>query len=138
MIYLFRMTIHEIRRMLRERSWSQKKLAEHLCIHPVTLGLILTGKNKLTAQLAAHIELIFNHSHTHTVLHEIALPSGCTQRWVPGFCALSPEYQAKLLFTLLLDVARWFLSESALAYSPEQLAELNALCRELQQRSQQQ
>ena len=56
------MTIKEIRNTLTARGWTQKQLAQQLHIHPVTLGLILIGKNTLTAQLAAHIELLFEHT----------------------------------------------------------------------------
>ena len=59
------MNIKQIRHTLTARGWTQKQLAQMLHIHPVTLGLILIGKNKLTPQLASHMELLFQQTEVH-------------------------------------------------------------------------
>ena len=99
--------INHIRQELRARGWSQKNLAEKLRIHPVTLGLILTGKNKLTPQLAAHIELIFKS----TSAYMIERPENAEQDGKSNFMELSTEHRLYVLHSLLNDMAQWLHQE---------------------------
>ena len=65
------MTIEQIKQRLAELKWTNKRLAEKLHIHEVTLNLILSGKNKLTDQLSAHIELLLNNAQEQLIMFKI-------------------------------------------------------------------
>lgn len=111
-LYTNEMTIKEIRTALAARGWTQKQLAQQLHIHPVTLGLILIGKNNLTAQLAAHIELLFEHTKA---------------RELPGTLENTPD------ISLLLYFLQSLIQEEAPPCTQEQLGKLSALACEFAQ-----
>ena len=118
------MTIDDIRRELQARGWTQKQLATKLRIHPVTLGLILTGKNKLTPQLAAHIDLIFHSEHDVFVAHKVSLTTGKVQPFYQGIEHLSETEQLNVLLDVVRDTAQWYIEEQRPHLSPEKIADL--------------
>ncbi len=122
------MTIEEIRIALRERGWTQKELARMLHVHPVTLGLILTGKNKLTPQLEAHIELLLNSSKEQLIIHKISLPDLVVERWVPDFEKLAPEQRVAAVQAVLHDAAQWLIREGEKQFTEEELANIRQFC----------
>ena len=118
------MTIDDIRRELQLRGWTQKQLADKLHIHPVTLGLILTGKNKLTPQLAAHIDLIFHSEFEVFVGHKVSLTTGEVQPFYQGIEHLSETEQLNILLDVVRDSALWYIEEQRTHLPPEKIAEL--------------
>ena len=122
------MTIEEIRAALQERGWTQKELAAMLHVHPVTLGLILTGKNKLTPQLEAHIELLLARQKEQVIVHKVSLPDGVVERGVPGFNNLSEEQRLTTVQAVLQDAVKWLIQEGEKQFSTEELAQIRAFC----------
>lgn len=53
------MTIEEINEKMKERGWTNRRLAEELGVNESSLGQILKGRRPMTEQLARHIEYIF-------------------------------------------------------------------------------
>lgn len=122
------MTIEEIKQALRERGWSNKKLAEMLHIHEVTLNLILSGKNKLTDQLAAHIELLLGSTQEQIMLFKVTYPEVLCRAWLPGWDELTPEQRQDGLQAVMLEAAKLAAADGEKELSPEQWAELRAFC----------
>lgn len=119
------MTIEEIRIALRERGWTQRAFAKMLHVHPVTLGLILTGKNKLTAQLEAHMELLLNLRCEQLIIHKVTLPAPVVQRWMPGIESLTPELRTTAMKAVLQDAALWLITEGRKQLSEGELADIS-------------
>lgn len=122
------MTIEEIRAALKARGWTQKELASMLHVHPVTLGLILTGKNKLTPQLAAHIELLLSNKREQLFIHKVSLPDCVVEHWVPGFDELNEEQRKAAVLAVLKDAAKWLIHEGEKQFSAEELANIKNFC----------
>ena len=99
------MTIDEINETLQRMGWTKKELAERLHIHPVTLNLILTGKNRLTPQLAAHIELLLNNSMEQLLIFKVSYPDALCERWVPGWERLTEEQRVQAVEAVLQSAA---------------------------------
>lgn len=117
------MTVEGIRQELLSLGMSQKELAHLLHIHPVTLGLILTGKNKLTPQLCAHIKLCLNQFQEQHFLHKIDLPIHIVKRWVPDFDELTEEQQYEAVNNVLNEAAKCLVKKGESRFShPEQIS----------------
>ncbi len=127
-----RMTIEEIRNTLRERGWTQKRLADMLHVHQVTLGLILTGKNKLTPQLEAHIEQLFSRRKEPHIDLELSLPNAVVERWVPDFAQLAPEQRKAAVEAVLREAAQKLIREGERQFSQQEPAGIRDFCTTLQ------
>lgn len=99
------MTIDEINNSLQRLGWTKKELADKLHIHPVTLNLILTGKNRLTEQLAAHIELVLNDHQEQLLVFRVSYPDAICERWVPGWERLTEEQRVQAVEAVLQSAA---------------------------------
>lgn len=99
------MTIDEINNALQKMGWTKKELADKLHIHPVTLNLILTDKNRLTEQLAAHIELILNDHQEQLLVFKVSYPDAICERWVPGWERLTEEQRVQAVEAVLQSAA---------------------------------
>lgn len=122
------MTIDEIKQALRERGWSNKKLAEMLHIHEVTLNLILSGKNKLTDQLSAHIELLLGNTQEQLIMYKITYPDAVVQSWLPGWDELTPEQRKAGIEAVLREATEQLVAEQEARMTPEEVARLKAFC----------
>ena len=123
------MTIEEIRSELQKRGMTQKELAAMLHVHPVTLGLILIGKNKLTEQLAAHIELLFdNMRQNDPVEHTLTLPETVVERWMPSFRTLPESQRSAAILDVIHKAVHWLICEGEKQFTPQELANIRAFC----------
>ena len=122
------MTIEEIRIALQARKWTQRELASMLHVHPVTLGLILTGKNKLTSQLEAHIELLLARKTEQLIFHKITLPDHIVARWVPGFDKLSEEERQKAVKTVIENAVQVLVRKGEEQFSDDERCNIRSFC----------
>lgn len=122
------MNIEEIKQAIKARGWSNKKLAQLLNVHVVTLNLILSGKNKLTDQLRAHIELLLNSTQEQLIMFKLTYPEALCQSWLPGWDELSPEQRQKGIEAVLLEAARLAVEETEREMTEEEIEKLKEFC----------
>lgn len=122
------MTIEQIKQRLAELKWTNKRLAEKLHIHEVTLNLILSGKNKLTDQLSAHIELLLNNAQEQLIMFKITYPDAVVQSWLPGWEKLTDEQRKAGIEAVLREAAEQLISEQKARMTPEEVESLKAFC----------
>ena len=79
------MDIAEIRSELQARGWTQEILAQKLSMNHKSINDILRGGRPLTAQLAKHIELLFQQTRTAVFVYSVDIPDGTCREWVPGW-----------------------------------------------------
>lgn len=115
------MTIEEIKQELRDRGWTQRKFASVLGIHEVTVAMILSGKYKLTQQMDAHIEALFNDAPEQILIHRVRFPDMKVEFSAPGFENLTPRQQILILMMFLEDMTDWVLAEKSHWYDEERL-----------------
>ena len=113
------MTIEEINAALVSLGWTKKELAERLHIHPVTLNLILSGKNKLTDQLAAHIELLLKDQQEQLLIFKVSYPDALCERWVPGWERLTEEQRVQAVEAVLQSAAEQLAADYERTLTPE-------------------
>ena len=121
------MNVPEIRAALARRGWTQRELAQRLCIHPVTLSLILSGKNKLTDQLASHIDLVFNDDSDKVLMCRVTLPDFVCDCWQPGWESLDDAQRVSALGSVLKAVAGQLSKADAAALAPDVVQVLRGL-----------
>lgn len=122
------MTIEQIKQRLAELKWTNKKLAEKLHVHEVTLNLILSGKNKLTDQLSAHIELLLNNTQEQLIMYKITYPDALCRSWLPGWDDLTEEQRRVGLEAVLREAAQQLILEQEARMTPEEVEQLKAFC----------
>lgn len=121
------MTIDEINASLAALGWTKKELADRLHIHPVTLNLILTGKNKLTDQLAAHIELLLKDQQEQLLIFKVSYPDALCERWVPGWERLTEEQRVQAVEAVLQSAAEQLAADYERTLAPEDREQLRRL-----------
>ncbi len=100
-----------------------------LHVHPVTLGLILIGKNKLTDQLAAHIELLFDNMRKNdSTEHNLPLPESVVERWMPRFMELPESQRSAAILDIIHKAVHWLIQEGEKQFTPEELANIRNFC----------
>jgi transcriptional regulator with XRE-family HTH domain len=104
-VYTMRMTLEEIRETLEKLGWSQGYLAEKLCMHPVALNAVLSGRRPLKPTLAAHIELLLNNSTEQLLIFKVSYPDAICERWVPGWERLTEEQRVQAVEAVLQSAA---------------------------------
>ncbi len=85
------MTIEEINAILEERGISRQEFAAQMNISYHTLRLILSGQNRLTPQMARHIELELGLARNRSIIYTIPMPDGQVEALIPGADKMPPE-----------------------------------------------
>lgn len=104
-VYTMHMTLEEIRETLEKLGWSQGYLAEKLCMHPVALNAVLSGRRPLKPTLAAHIELLLKNSTEQLLIFKVSYPDALCERWVPGWERLTEEQRVQAVEAVLQSAA---------------------------------
>ena len=97
MLYNLCMTLEEINEELKERGWTNRKLAEELGVNESGLGQILKGNRPLTDQLSRHIEYVLGKRKQQTFVYTVDLPEGTVQSWLPHHANMSEEEKRQAL-----------------------------------------
>ncbi len=83
LFYNLCMTVDEINEKIKERGWTNRRLAEELGVNESSLGQILKGKRPLTEQLSRHIDYIFGKREA-VLVYRVDVPDGKAQELTAG------------------------------------------------------
>ena len=122
------MNCEQIKEALKARGWTQKDLAEKLQMSAGALRNILSGQSALTAQLAAHIELLLESTQQQLIVFKLTYPEVLCESWLPGWEDLTPEQRQAGLEAVVAKTAEQICAEVEATFTEEERAELHRFC----------
>lgn len=115
------MLVGEITSEMERRGWSVNELAWRLHLTPAELQRILCGKKKLSRQLAAHIQLLFQRTADPIIYHTVSLPATLCKQWIPGWQKMNEKQRHKALEAALQSAAEQLALEGEQYMNPDEL-----------------